>query len=213
LASLPIPAQAYNWHYLFKNFFFFGFVGGIIAIGLMIYLAHQHRHLEGKSRAPPIDRIMEAVIAAAISTVLLISLNAVSSKMTYDIQYPPPVSESLVINVTAFQWAFKFTYPNGVATTGEFNVPSGVPVIFRVTSTDVYHDFGLPDFRVKIDAIPGVTNTLWILPPALDGQEELQYEFRCYELCGVGHTYMGGIMHVMNQNAFYQWLNSQGGGS
>ena len=208
---MPIPLQASNWLYLFKQFFFFGAIGGVVAIGLMIYLAHQHRHVEGRSREAPIDRITEAAIAALISTVLLVSLSAVSSKMTYGVQYPPPEIESVVVNVTAFQWAFKFTYPNGVETIGNFTVPEGVPVIFHVTSSDVYHDFGLPDFRVKIDAIPGQVNTLWIMTPNLASNKELQYEFRCYELCGVGHTYMGGIMHVVDRDTYTKWLDSQQG--
>ena len=90
------------------------------------------------------------------------------------------------------------------------------PVIFNVTSTDVMHDFGLPDFKIKIDAIPGRYNVIWIEVPSLEGHEELVYKIHCYELCGIGHTYMMANLTVMSQSAFDQWLNqtaiSQAGG-
>jgi cytochrome c oxidase subunit 2 len=149
------------------------------------------------------------MVFAAISIVLLLSLTIASYRLTPNARFPPPVSESLVINVTAFQWNFRFVYPNGVSITSECFVPANTSIIFNVTSTDVMHGFGLMDFRVKVEAIPGRYNVIGVTTPLLDGNSQLNYTIRCYELCGVGHTYMDAALIVMNPTAFNNWLNNQ----
>jgi cytochrome c oxidase subunit 2 len=130
-----------------------------------------------------------------------------SYRLTIDTQTPPATSESLTINVTAFQWGFRFRYPQNFTTVGECTIPSGTPIIFNVTSVDVMHNFGLPDFKLKIDAIPGRYNILWITAPDVSGNSTLTYQIRCYELCGTGHTYMIGSLVVMSPAAFGQWVS------
>ena len=82
-------------------------------------------------------------------------------------------------------------------------------IIFNVTSSDVMHGFGLMDFRVKIEAIPGRYNIIGITTPPLDGNSQLNYTIRCYELCGVGHTFMDANLTVLDPTAFESWLNNQ----
>jgi cytochrome c oxidase subunit 2 len=149
------------------------------------------------------------MIFASISIVLLLSLTIASYTLTPNARFPPPVSESLVIRVTAFQWAFRFEYPNGVNIIGTCYVPANKSIIFNVTSTDVMHGFGLMDFRVKIEAIPGRFNVIGVTTPSLNGNSELNYTIRCFEYCGVGHTGMMASLIVMNPTAFNQWLNNQ----
>ena len=68
------------------------------------------------------------------------------------------------------------------------------------------HNFGLHDFKLKIDAIPGRYNIVWITAPDVSGNDTLTYQIRCYELCGTGHTYMIGSLVVMSPTAFDQWV-------
>ncbi len=210
--SQPIPPSATAWWNLFYLFLFFGVIAGGTVVGLMLYFIHKYRYKEGQPEAalepsPLRFRVREAIILAALSGILLFSLTIVSYRVAVQDQYPPSQTESLVINVTAFQFAFKFVYPNNVTTVGEVRVPAQKPVLFNVTSSDVMHNFGLPDFKLKIDAIPGVYNTLWITTPTLEGQTELQYQIRCYELCGSGHSFMMATLIVVDSIAFSQWLN------
>ena len=114
-----------------------------------------------------------------------------------------PPSEGLEITVTAFQWAWGFTYPNGVQTTNNVVVPVNETVIFHVTSSDVKHKFGIPYFKIAADAIPGENNTIWIRSTSTG-----EYSIRCYELCGIGHAYMTGRLTVVNQTQFSQWLSN-----
>ena len=142
------------------------------------------------------------MIFASISIILLFSLSMASYQLTPNARFPPPVSQSLVINVTAFQWNFRFDYPNGATTLGECFVPADKSIIFNVTSSDVMHNFGLMDFRVKIDAIPGRYNVVGVTTPPLDGNSQLNYTIRCYELCGSCAYLHACITYSYGSNCF-----------
>lgn len=213
LVSQPSIPSAEAWWNLFYLFLFFGTLAGGIVVGLMLYFIYRYRYKEGHTEStyepsPLRFRVREAIILATISGILLFSLTIVSFRTLTMEQNPPPPANTLFIKVTAYQWAFKFTYPNNV-TTLEARVPSGSPILFNVTSSDVMHNFGLPAFKLKIDAIPGVYNTLFITTPALDGQNELDYQIRCYELCGSGHSFMMSTLRVVSGTAFNQWLSQR----
>jgi cytochrome c oxidase subunit 2 len=216
MSSQPIPASAAAWWNLFDLFLFFAVIAGGIVIGMMIFFVNKYRYREGRPEPilklpSPRSRAREAILMAMLSGILLFSLAIVSYRVAVADRYPPLAytqnAASLYIQVTAFQWDFRFTYPNNVTTLGVVRVPSEDTVLFNVTSTDVFHNFGLPDFKLKIDAMPGMYNTLWITTPPLDGHTELNYTIVCYELCGVGHGYMHATLIVMDPTAFSQWLN------
>jgi cytochrome c oxidase subunit II len=211
--SQPLPPSATDWWALFTLFIYIGTAAAAIVVGaLLIFVAKRHRG-NGTFESRSIvglgkSRVREAVVLAVISIVLLFSLSVVSYRLTANIQFIPPVENSLVVGVNAFQWGFDFHYSNGVTSLGNCYVPAGTPVIFNVTSTDVMHNFGLPDFKLKIDAIPGRYNTLWAIMPQVTGADAVNYTIRCFELCGSGHTYMLGQLIVMQPQAFNQWLSS-----
>ena len=71
------------------------------------------------------------------------------------------------------------------------------------------HNFGLMDFRVKIDAIPGRYNVIGVTTPSLDGNSQLNYTIRCYELCGSIHSYMMAPLTIMDPTVFNYWLANQ----
>ena len=212
--SQPLPPLTVDWNHLFDLAAIIAVIAVVIVISAMIFFVVKYREKKGQPKFIPEiglskSRARETVIFAAISIILLFSLTVASFQLTPNARFPPPVSQSLVINVTAFQWNFRFTYPNGATTLGECFVPAQKSIIFNVTSTDVMHGFGLMDFRVKIDAIPGRYNVIGVTTPPLDGNSQLNYTIRCYELCGVGHTYMVSSLTVMDPTAFSTWLNNQ----
>ena len=75
---------------------------------------------------------------------------------------------------------------------------------FDVGSKDVIHDFWVPDFRMKIDAVPGITTHYRVTPknPAALGEHAIV----CAELCGLGHAYMRQTAHVLTKAAFTAWV-------
>jgi cytochrome c oxidase subunit II len=212
--SQPVPVSASDWNHLFDLTAYIAVIAVAVVMAAMVYFVIKYRQKKGQTKFIPQvslskNRARETMIFASISIVLLLSLTIASYTLTPNARFPPPVSESLVIRVTAFQWAFRFEYPNGVNITGTCYVPANKSIIFNVTSTDVMHGFGLMDFSVKIEAIPGRFNVIGITTPSLNGNSELNYTIRCFEYCGVGHTGMMASLIVMNPTAFNQWLNNQ----
>lgn len=219
--STPIPPTGIDFWNLFSVFFIIGLIGGGIVVGFMVYYTYVNRGKTGRrefkiSPAHFRSRAHEAVTFASISLTILFILAFLSNNIATNIQTPPDPAKSLIIKVTAFQWAFEFTYPNNVTEVGNCRIPVNTPIIFNVTSIDVMHDFGLPEFKIKTDAIPDRYNVIWLTVPSLEGQNELTYQIHCYELCGIGHTFMMANLTVLRQNDFQQWLNqtatSQTGG-
>jgi cytochrome c oxidase subunit II len=212
--SQPLPNSTADWNNLFNIAAIIAIIAVVIVIGAMIFFAIKYRERKGQPKYIPQiglsrSRAREAVIFASISIILLMSLTVASYRLTPNARFPPPVSQSLVIDVTAYQWNFKFTYPTGAQTTGACYVPANKSIIFNVTSSDVMHNFGLMDFRVKIDAIPGRYNVVGVTTPSLDENNQLNYTIRCYELCGSIHSYMMAPLIVFDPTTFDYWLTNQ----
>ncbi|MGD0644756.1 MAG: cytochrome c oxidase subunit II [Candidatus Bathyarchaeia archaeon] len=212
--SQPIPPSAVDWTNLFNLAAFIAVTAVVIVIGVMVFFAIKYREKKGQPKFIPEiglskSRARETVIFISISIILLLSLTIASYRLTPNARFPPPISKSLIIKVTAFQWDFTFVYPNGASITGTCYVPANKSIIFNVTSSDVMHGFGLMDFKVKIEAIPGRYNVIGVTTPSLDGNSQLNYTIRCYELCGAGHTYMDASLIVLSPTAFDNWLGNE----
>jgi cytochrome c oxidase subunit 2 len=78
------------------------------------------------------------------------------------------------------------------------------PVKALLRSNDVLHNYTVPQFRVKMDLVPGLVSYLWF-----DPTKEGTYDIMCEELCGIGHFVMRGSVTVESQAAFDSWLASQ----
>ena len=74
-----------------------------------------------------------------------------------------------------------------------------------LTSEDVIHDFGLPDFRVKRDVLPGRYEALW-----LRADETGSYRLFCDQFCGTDHAAMVGTVIVMSAPDYQKWLEQNG---
>ena len=94
-----------------------------------------------------------------------------------------------------------------VWTQNQLNLPVGRPVIVHLSSKDVIHSFGLPQMRVKQDAIPGIEQRVWFTPTRTG-----EWEIACSQLCGLGHYRMRGFYTVQTQADFDAWLASQPAG-
>ncbi|MBI1794174.1 MAG: cytochrome c oxidase subunit II [Chloroflexi bacterium] len=120
----------------------------------------------------------------------------------------------LVVQVQARKWAWKLTYPEYNVTiedASELVLPVNRRVKFEITSADVIHAFWVPAFRMKIDAMPGQTNVLYITPNQLSASSQNDFNLRvqCAELCGTGHARMRAQVRVVEQSEFEAWLAGQ----
>jgi cytochrome c oxidase subunit II len=124
-----------------------------------------------------------------------------------------PGKDGLVVGVQGQQFAWTFTYPNGVKT-GILYLPVGQEIQFNITARedDVIHSFYVPEFRVKADAVPGVINHTYAHTTRVG-----TYQLICTELCGIGHSLMRAVVRVLPEKNFNTWLakakaaQSQGG--
>ena len=101
-----------------------------------------------------------------------------------------------------------------VTTVNQMFLPVNRPVIVRLRSKDVIHSFGVPEFRVKQDAIPGLTIPIWFVPTITTAdmrtqlsKPEFQYEIACAQLCGLGHARMRGFVTVLAADEFTKWFD------
>ncbi|WP_436485944.1 cytochrome c oxidase subunit II [Chitinophaga sp. ARDCPP14] len=98
----------------------------------------------------------------------------------------------------------------------ELHLVVGKPVKFIIGSRDVIHDVGLPHFRMKMDAVPGIPTTLWFTPKFTTkqmkektGNPDFTYEISCDQMCGSGHYSMRGVIVVETQAEYDKWVAAQ----
>ncbi|MDE2511484.1 MAG: cytochrome c oxidase subunit II [Elusimicrobia bacterium] len=91
-----------------------------------------------------------------------------------------------------------------VIVANEIHMPVNRPVLIKLTSKDVIHDFFVPEFRIKQDAVPGMEIPVWVEPNRIG-----HYELACAQLCGFGHSLMRGDVYVDSQEDYDKWLKSR----
>jgi cytochrome c oxidase subunit 2 len=84
------------------------------------------------------------------------------------------------------------------------HLAAGQPTHVLLHSTDVLHNFTVPQFRVKMDLVPGMVTYQWFTPT-----QPGTYDVLCEELCGVGHFAMRSKVVVEDQGAYDDWLSAQ----
>jgi cytochrome c oxidase subunit 2 len=147
---------------------------------------------------------------------------------------PPPEAQATVVRVVAEQFAWNVHYPGAdgvfgrtdirlvspdnplgldrdepvgkddLIVNGRLNLPLGRPVIVYLSSKDVIHSFGLPQMRVKQDAIPGIVQPVWFTPTQTG-----QWDIACSQLCGLGHYRMKGVYQVQTPEQYQDWLKEE----
>ena len=154
--------------------------------------------------------------------------------------------DSIVVEVTGKQFNWEFRYAGADKVLGKTNfklytsknnlgvdfddpaswddihvnttlhIPVGVPLKMVIHSLDVIHDVGLPHFRLKMDAVPGIPTTQWFTPKITTaemikktGNPDFNYEISCDQLCGASHYAMRGVIIVETMAEYKKWLVEQ----
>lgn len=121
------------------------------------------------------------------------------AKVFFDLSRPP--RDAMEIFVVGKQWMWKIQHPDGTREINQLHVPIGRPVRITLGSEDVLHDFSLPAFRVKMDAVPGKLTTLWF-----EATKVGTYHIFCAEFCGTNHSGMIGEVIAMEPHDYEAWL-------
>ncbi len=171
-----------------------------------------------------------------------IEIEATGYQFAWDIRYPGPDGKlgtkdfrkiDLGNNPLGQDWTDLKNVDDFVAS--EIWLPVGKKVRVRINARDVLHNFYLPHFRVKMDAVPGLP-THFVFTPTMTTEEykqglkdypewnmpsdptdpdsgtrweDFQFELACAELCGKGHYSMRKIVKIVSQEEYEAWLTEQ----
>ncbi len=193
--------QSVDW--LFRLEFAIAAVIFALCMVFLLYSAFAFRRQPGDLEdGLPIEGSMPLEIAwTVVPLIIVIGLGFYGAGVLSDMTKPPNPEKELVVDVTGFQWAWKFEYPDLGITSSELVLPVNQPTLFRLHATDVIHSFWVPEFRIKMDTIPGIDNQIRITPTGVG-----EYKVRCAELCGTGHAYMLAKVEVVEESEFQDWV-------
>ena len=149
------------------------------------------------------------MIWTIIPSLILLFLATYSQRVWSKIRgTPPPTNLQIEITAEQFAWNIRYTGPDGqlntaddITTINQLHLPVNHTVLIHLKSKDVIHSFFVPQFRMKLDAVPGLTGRLW-----LSATKTGNYEIACAELCGLGHYRMRGFLTIESPEAFQAWL-------
>jgi cytochrome c oxidase subunit II len=164
---------------------------------LMIYFAVRYRRSRGPQAHDIHGHTVLELLWTGIPLVLFLSMFYYGwTNYRYLREVP---RDAMAIKVTARQWAWSFTYPDG-RQTSELFVAIGRPIRLDLKSLDVLHGFYVPAFRIKSDVVPGKENYTWFQATQLG-----DFDIECTVMCGVNHSYMLSKVHVIPEADFTAW--------
>lgn len=214
------------------TFWVTGFV--FIAINLFLaYCVYKFRQKDGhKAVYEPESHKLEIGLSV-ITTIGVIAMLAPGLIAWASFITVPDDATEFEVMGQQWQWAFRYPGADGVMGTAdtllvtesnpfgvnvedpngqddvvvigpEMHLPLNKPVKALLRSNDVLHNFTVPQFRVKMDLVPGLISYLWFEPTKAG-----RYDVLCEELCGIGHFVMRGAVVVETQTEYDAWLTEQ----
>jgi cytochrome c oxidase subunit II len=172
----------------------------ILIAALIIYFAIRYRRTPTNRIPTQVPGSLPLEITWTVIPFLLTLIMFVGGTRIFVSAHHPPAG-AMEVFVVGKQWMWKVQHPEGRREINAIHVPLGRPIKLIITSQDVIHDFGLPGFRTKQDAVPGLYTSEWFTPTRLG-----QYHLFCDQFCGSKHADMVGTVYVMTQAEYTQWL-------
>jgi cytochrome c oxidase subunit 2 len=182
-----------------------------VVAGLSIYSVWKFRASpDDLSDGPPIHgNTGLEIVWTTIPIVLVLGIAVVSAVALAKNDSLP--SDRLVVEVTARQFAWSFSYPQfGGATSSQLRLPLDRPVELKIRSLDVIHSFWVPQFGQKQDALPETKPDQFPAEIKVTPTKLGRFPVICTELCGPGHALMRSYAIVMRPQAFQGWAAREG---
>jgi len=132
-------------------------------------------------------------------------------KVWYDVKQRLPEADS-TIRIIGQQWAWTFQHPGAdneldtaddIFTVDDLHIEVEKTYHFRLESRDVFHNFSVPVFRLKQDAVPGRSITGWF-----QATQTGEHDIQCAEICGIGHGIMAARIHIEDAATHAAWISS-----
>ncbi|MBI4343560.1 MAG: cytochrome c oxidase subunit II [Candidatus Omnitrophica bacterium] len=181
----------------------------VLVQGALLFFVWRYRHRPDRRAAYTHGNTLVEVVWTAVPTLILVVL-AVYNQQVWSQVRGTPLAPDLQVEVTGEQFAWNIRYPgqdgrlntaDDLLTINQMHLPVRQTVLIHLKSKDVIHSFFVPQFRVKQDAVPGMTTRLWV-----SATKTGQYEIACAELCGLGHYRMRGFLTLESPDEFARWL-------
>lgn len=179
---------------LWLSVFFF-----IVIVGLMLFFIIKYRARDGHAEQKTLTHHTALEITWTLIPLILVLFIFYFGFTGYVDMYTPPAN-AYEIQVTGMKWKWLFTYSNGHVDEN-LHVPIDRPVRLVMTSDDVIHSLFIPNFRLKLDVVPGRYSKTWF-----EANEAGEFDIFCAEYCGTGHSDMHTFVVVHPTGEFEQWL-------
>ena len=224
-AVTPV-AQDIHWVHDYVNVIIFAITAFVLL--LMLYVMWRFSEKRNPTPSRTTHNTVIEVLWTVIPVLILVAIAIPSFKLLYfQYTFPPP---DLTVKAIAHAWNWTHEYPDQGITVDsvmlqdaerEAVVKSGIPadqvprnlavdndilvpvnkvVHVLVTSTDVIHNWTIPSFGSKVDAVPGRITATWF-----KAMKEGIYFGQCSELCGKDHAFMPIAVRVVKEQVFNDW--------
>jgi cytochrome c oxidase subunit 2 len=191
-----------------------GVVLGVLVTGLVLWAVVRYRRPAGASPGElPVQtraNVPLEVLYTAVPLVIVAVLFALTLRVQDRVTRLSPTPD-LRVDVTGFQWGWRFRYPaESVTVVGDSNTPPtlvlpvNATVRLRLASTDVIHSFYVPAFLDKRDVVPGLDNQLDVRTTRLG-----HFGGYCAEFCGLDHARMVFSVDVVSPEQFQGFVAQQ----
>jgi cytochrome c oxidase subunit 2 len=199
----------------------------LFVLGLLLVCIFRFNHRANPTPAKWSHNTAIEIAWTGIPVLILMFIAIFSFRLLFDYHAMP--KPDLTVKATGYQWYWGYEYPDQkipeftsnvltaeqakargepylLAADNALVVPVHKTVHVIVNGADVIHDFALPAFGLKTDAVPGKTNETWF-----NADKTGIYYGQCDQLCGVNHAYMPIEIKVVTQPEFDAWVVSQKG--
>ena len=179
---------------LYVSLFFFALIVGLMLVFVIVY----RRRPDQQQRPAPASSLALELAWTLIPIVIVAIIFYWGFAGYMEMRLPP--REHYEIKVVARQWSWMFKYGNGHVDT-DLHVPVDRPVQLLMRSEDVIHSLWIPDFRVKMDLVPGRYTKTWF-----KATKPGVHALFCAEYCGTRHGDMTAAVIVHEPGQFEVWL-------
>ncbi|NLF09489.1 MAG: cytochrome c oxidase subunit II [Pirellulaceae bacterium] len=172
-----------------------------LVVGTMAFFVVRYRRRPGRDAEKTTSHSMLLETMWTVIPLIIVAVIFYEGFAAYmRMETAPPNCYDL--RVTARQWSWLFTYPNGYSDEN-LHVPAGEPVRLTMTSEDVIHGLWIPALRVKMDVVPGRYTSVWF-----QADKPGTYNLLCTEYCGDEHSNMLATVVVQPREEFDAWLKN-----
>ena len=194
----------------------------IFVAGLLVYVLVRFRRSANPEASTTSHNTLIEVIWTVVPVLILVVVAIPSFRLLY-MEDVIPEDIDMTIKATGLQWYWNYEYPDHgnfsfdsimkeedeleegeprlLAVDNQIVVPVGKKIRVLVTAADVIHNFAMPAFGLKMDAVPGRMNETWFL-----AEKEGTYYGQCSELCGIRHAFMPIRIDVVSEAEFAEWV-------